>query len=275
MSRRGRIGRAPPAGRGRGLVLLACLAILGSLSGGPAAAAERLVTSLSTHRVLINSVFTGAEVVLFGAVERDAGEAPRRAGYDVIATVTGPRQTLKTLRKDRMLGIWINVDSRTFIDVPAYLAILGTRPFDQVMPEERLRRLQIGLGNVVLPQQIGPDIADVVRDDPFRQAFLRLKTERRLYVEDPTAVTLLSPTLFQASIPVPAEAPVGIYEVDVKLFADGALVTRSTSAFEITKVGFERFVATAAVDHGLVYGIVTAMMALVTGWLASIVFRRD
>lgn len=257
----------------RRLAVVVAAALLAPVTG--AFAAERLVTSLSTHRVLINSVFTGAEVVLFGAVERDAATPVRHGGYEVIATVVGPRQTLKTLRKDRMLGIWINVDSRTFIDVPAYLAILGTRPFDRIVPDERLRRLQIGLGNVVLPQQIGPDVADVVRDDPFRQAFLRLKTERKLYIEDPTAITMLSPTLFQASIPVPAEAPVGTYEVDVKLFADGVLLTRSTSAFEIAKVGFERFVATAAVDYGLLYGIVTAMMALMTGWLASVVFRRD
>ncbi|WP_425376204.1 TIGR02186 family protein [Rhodoplanes roseus] len=256
------------------MLVVALAAALPALAGG-AQAAERLVTSLSTHRVLINSVFTGAEVVLFGAVESDGAGPARRGGFDVIATVVGPRQTLKTLRKDRALGIWINVDSRTFIDVPAYLAVLGTRPFDQILPQERLRRLQIGLRNVVLPQQIGPDVADVVTDDPFRQAFLRLKTERKLYVEEPTAITMLSPTLFQASIPIPAEAPVGTYEVDVKLFHDGALVTRSTSAFEITKVGFERFVATAAVDDGLIYGIVTAMMALMTGWLASVVFRRD
>ncbi|MDC7784889.1 TIGR02186 family protein [Rhodoplanes sp. TEM] len=259
----------------RALLVLAIVAAGLLAPGGGAGAAERLVTSLSTHRVLINSVFTGAEVVLFGAVEGDGTTPVRRGGFDVIATVVGPRQTLKTLRKDRMLGIWINVDSRTFIDVPAYLAVLGTRPFDRILPPDRLRRLQIGHRNVVLPQQIGPDIADVVTDDPFRQAFLRLKTERKLYIEDPTAVTMLSPTLFQASIPVPAEAPVGTYEVDVKLFHDGALVTRSTSAFEITKVGFERFVATAAVDNGLLYGIVTAMMALMTGWLASVVFRRD
>lgn len=259
----------------RRTLLLAFAALVALLAPGGAGAAERLVTSLSTHRVLINSVFTGAEVVLFGAIENEGAGPPRRGGFDVIATVIGPRQTLKTLRKDRMLGIWINADSRTFIDVPAYIAVLGTRPFDQVVSAERLRRLQIGLANVVLPQQIGPDVADVVTDDPFRRAFLRLKTERRLYVEDSRAITMLSPTLFQASIPVPAEAPVGTYEVDVKLFHDGLLVTRSTSAFEITKVGFERFVATAAVDNGLLYGIVTAMMALMTGWLASIVFRRD
>ncbi|MGA8158006.1 MAG: TIGR02186 family protein, partial [Rhodoplanes sp.] len=96
-----------------------------------------------------------------------------------------------------------------------------------------------------------------------------------LYLESPKAVTFLAPTLFRASVPLPADASIGSYSVDVMLFADGALITRTTSAFAILKVGFERFVVTAAREYGLFYGIVTVMMALATGWFASIVFRRD
>jgi hypothetical protein len=31
----------------------------------------------------------------------------------------------------------------------------------------------------------------------------------------------------------------------------------------------------AARDYGLLYGLATAMMAVATGWLAAVVFRRD
>lgn len=257
---------------------LACAALVLfalAAAGSTATAAERLIASLSTHRVLITSNFTGVQVVLFGSVERDAGTPPRRGGYDVIATVTGPRQSLVTRRKERVVAIWVNLDSRTFVDVPSYLAVLSSRPFEAIATSDVLRRQQIGFANILLTQQIGPDVADVVHDDPFRRAFVRLKAERGLYIESPGAVTFLTPTLFQASIPLPAEVPVGSYEVDVKLFADGALIARTTSAFETVKVGFERFVAASAHDHGLAYGVVTAAMALMTGWLASIIFRKD
>ena len=53
------------------------------------------------------------------------------------------------------------------------------------------------------------------------------------------------------------------------------MVQRVNSAFEVVKVGFEQFVAVAARDHGLLYGIVAVMMAMFTGWFASVVFRRD
>jgi uncharacterized protein (TIGR02186 family) len=239
------------------------------------ARAERLITSLSSHRVQITSIFNGVELVLFGTVEPDADSVPRKGAYDIIATVTGPRQTVVTRRKARRFGIWVNVESRTFVDVPSYLAVMATKPFNAIADEETLRRLQIGLSHTLLPQQIGPDIADVVVDDEFRQAFLRIKQEHRLYSESTNAVTFLTPTLFRGSIEVPAEALIGTYDVDVKLFADGAMIARANSAFDIVKVGFERFIAGSAADHGLMYGLATAAMALMTGWFASIVFRRD
>ena len=56
--------------------------------------------------------------------------------------------------------------------------------------------------------------------------------------------------------------PTGTYDIDIKLFANGAMITRTETAFEIVKVGFEQFVADAARRNGLLYGLVTALMAL-------------
>ena len=138
-----------------------------------------------------------------------------------------------------------------------------------------LRRTQTGLARVLLPQEISGDIADSIRDDPFRLAFLRLKIDQKLYGEQQNGVTFLTPALFRASIPIPDNAPTGSYEVDVKLFADGAMLARTQTALEVVKVGFEQLVANGARDHGLLYGLITAAMALLTGWLASVVFRKD
>jgi uncharacterized protein (TIGR02186 family) len=255
--------------------LLPAIALAAAVGSATPTAAERLITSLSNHRVMVTPSYAGEELVLFGAVERDAQTVPRRSGYDVVITVTGPRRTMVTWRKERVLGIWVNADPRVFENAPAYLAVLASRPLDQIATRDVLRRLQIGLDYFLLPQRIGGDTADVVANDPFRTAFLRLRIEQGLYREEPNAVTFLTPNLFRASIPLPAEVPVGTYEIDVKLFADGAMIARTASALEIIKVGFEQFVADAARQHGLLYGFTTAMMALFTGWFASVVFRRD
>jgi uncharacterized protein (TIGR02186 family) len=239
------------------------------------AAAERLVASLSNHRVMVTSNFTGEELVLFGGIEQDAASRPRRAGYDIVVTVTGPRQTVVTFRKARVLGIWVNADSRIIENAPAYLAVLSNRPLDAITNIEALRRLQLGLDNIPLPQRASVNIADAASDDPFRLAFIKIKSDQGLYRELSNGVTFLTPALFRASIPLPAEVPVGTYEVDVRLFADGAQIARAPSPFEVYKSGFEQVVTAAARDHGALYGFATAMMAIATGWFASVVFRRD
>jgi uncharacterized protein (TIGR02186 family) len=254
-------------------VLVAVLGALG-LSAAPALG-ERLVASLSNHRVMVTSNFVGEELVLFGGVEQDQASRPRRGGYDIVVTVTGPRQSMVTFRKARVLGIWVNADSREFENAPAYLAVLSNRPLDSVANTEMLRRLQLGLDNIPLPQRASVKIADAASDDPFRLAFIKIKTDQGLYREVSNGVTFLAPALFRASIPLPAEVPVGTYEVDVRLFADGAQIARAPSPFEVYKSGFEQVVTNAAREHGFLYGLVTSMMAVLTGWFASVVFRRD
>src|SRR5215831_6230750 len=249
---------------------------LAALAFGPEpAGAERLVVSLSNHRVAVTSNFVGEELVLFGTIEPEPAGSQLRPPYDLVVTVSGPPQTLRTRRKERMLGIWVNADAREFVRVPSYLAVLSNRPVNNIASQDTLRRLQIGLDNFLLPQRIGPDLADTVHDEPFRRAFVRLQTQQHLYRESGTAVTFLTPTVFRAAIPMPAAVPTGTYNIEVELFANGALAARTTTALEVIKTGFEQYVADAAHDYGLLYGIATALMALVIGWFASVVFARD
>ena len=249
------------------------LALAAQLAALPARA-EKLIVSVSNHRVTVTPNYSGEELVLFGSVEKDAN-TPAGRTYDLVVTVSGPRADMVTRRKERKFGIWINTDSRQFLQVPAYLAIFSNRPIDAIASPEVQRRQQLGINNVVLTQRVGPDYADVVPSDPFRAAFVRLRSQHGLYRESSSAITFLTPTLFRTGIPLPAEVPIGTYNVDIKLFADGQLVTRAESAFEIVKVGFEQFVATTAQQNGFAYGLATVVMALMTGWMASIVFRKD
>ena len=258
--------------RMRTLTALA-LALAAMLATAPAHA-EKLIVSVSNHRVTVTPNYSGEELVLFGSVEKDAS-TPANRNYDLVVTVAGPRADMVTRRKERRFGIWINTDSRQFLQVPAYLAIFSDRPIDAIASPEVQRRQQLGMNNVVLTQRVGTDYADVVPNDPFRSAFVRLRSQHGLYRESSSAVTFLTPTLFRTGITLPAEVPIGAYTVDIKLFSDGQLVTRTETAFEIVKVGFEQFVATTSRQNGFAYGLATVAMALMTGWMASIVFRKD
>src|SRR5258708_39782323 len=88
----------------------------------PPARAERLIVSVSNHRVTVTPNYSGEELVLFGSAEKDATTPSTRTSYDLVVTVSGPRADMVTRRKERKFGIWINTDSRQFPGWPTYLA---------------------------------------------------------------------------------------------------------------------------------------------------------
>jgi uncharacterized protein (TIGR02186 family) len=76
-------------------------------------------------------------------------------------------------------------------------------------------------------------------------------------------------------VQIPAIAPPGNYEVDVMLFSDNVMLSRSQTNFELVKTGFEQQVAAVAREWSILYGLVVAAVALLFGWIASVIFRRD
>jgi uncharacterized protein (TIGR02186 family) len=159
--------------------------------------------------------------------------------------------------------------------VPAYVAVLSNRPLDAIASSPIRQKLGIGLRNLTITQRAGISKVVAVPDDSFRTALIDIKRDHGLYREEDNAVTFLSPGLFRAAIRLPAVSPIGSYDIEINLFADGASLTQTNSALEVVKVGVEQFIASAAREHGLLYGLATTFMALATGWFAAMIFRRD
>ena len=239
----------------------------------PPAAAERLVTSVSTHRVLITSNFSGAELVLFGAID-DAPANVQIGAYDVVVSVRGPARSFVTRRKERVLGLWVNAASREFDQVPSYLAVMSNKPIAEIGPPELLLRYRIGLVYNVLPPTTN-DMAEAPPEDSFRAAFLRVKTNEGAYTADPKGVTFLTPRFFRAAVPVPGTAQTGDYQVETLLVAKGAMLAQQQTAIEVVKTGFEAVVAQEAKSHRFFYGLGVALLALTAGLVATLLFRYD
>jgi len=238
------------------------------------ARAERLITSVSSSRVLINSSYTGADLVLFGAIERDGVSVSRAGPYDIVVTVRGPSGPFTVREKKRVGPIWINADQQKYAGLPGYLAIHSTRPLDEVTSEPLRQRFQVGIQETVAARGGGARPDDVQRQT-FHDALIRIKTASGLFQANDRGVVFLSPSLFRAAISLPAIAPLGNYEAVVTLFADGAPLATEKTDFEVVKTGFEARVALAAFNQSWLYGLLTAFMALGFGWLANYAFRRD
>ncbi|MEM6381446.1 MAG: TIGR02186 family protein [Pseudomonadota bacterium] len=250
--------------------------------------AEDLLVTLSERTVDITSNFTGSAITVFGAVLRDAATVPRASDYDVVVTVTGPTVDAITRRKDRVLGVWINREAETFENVPSAYSVLSNRPVQEIAHPNLLRRFQIGIEHLLVAAQnddeegtddqaegLGSVISAASREGVFGRAFLRLQTENEIYAARPEAVEIINNQLFRARATFPADVPLGNFTVRVFLFSGGVLLAEDEVAILVRKTGFEQFIFSASQGQPVVYGLLAVVLALFTGWLGGVVFRRS
>lgn len=248
----------------RSLFLIAIALMLARPAPAPA---QELVTDISKYLISIQSTFTGAELLLFGAVEGRRLEGQT----DIAIVVRGPTEDVIVRRKARVSGIWVNYDAAKIEAVPGYYAVVSTRPLEEIAAPEVLQRHGIGSANLHL--SIAPPAG--VDPAPFRQAMVRLRAREDLYQSDTSGVAFLGDTLFRANVTMPANVPDGVFSASVYLFQDGNLIHAQTTPLYVSKVGFERLVYDLANRQPLTYGILAVIIAVLAGWAASVAFRRS
>ncbi|WP_442679447.1 TIGR02186 family protein [Sphingomonas sp. ASY06-1R] len=247
--------------------LLGLLAALPLLIG---AAEPRLVPDVSDSRIDIAYSFTGAELLLFGAILYPGGRAPT-PDTDVVVVIKGPSEPLLVREKAKVAGIWVNHASERFRSVPSFYAVATSRPLDKLVSPRTAAIYEIGIGNLLLSPANGSSAKEQAR---FEHGLVELKRSSGLYAEHVGAVSVREGVLYRALIPIPARVPIGNYTAETYLIREGRIVAVATREIAIGKSGFERFVATAAEDHPLPYGLTAIALSLLLGWLAAIGFGR-
>ena len=238
-----------------------------------AAQAQDLVAGLSQDQIQITSNYTGSDLVVFGAIEQDAeSDQSTVAGKrDIVVVIRGPDAPVHIHRKQRIAGIWINNREVTLGGLPSYYYVASSQPLGQVASEDTLERYEIGLDNVA-PASATSHKASTT--EQFRQAVVRARMRANAYAQAPNGVEFLSYSLFRVHVPVPAEAPRGQYTAEVYLFKDGNVVSAQSTPLFVEQIGLERNLFNFAHNSPLIYGLVTALMALLLGWISSLIFRQ-
>ena len=249
----------------------------------PAAAQDPLTTQLaeregleigiSTNEIAITSDFSGANLTVFGALTNTDQLLLAIGQYDVVVTLEGPRDWTTVRRKERLFGIWVNRTSLTFEQMPISYSLASTRPVEEIAEDDVLTSLGIGIDHLALTPT--GFISNSANLSEFRDAFRRLKQNGGLYQRDTGGVRFVSSSLFQATLRLPASIPNGVHTVHAYLFKSGEFIGERELPLRVIKTGLEEAITEAAHEQPLAYGTFAVLMALITGWAASLIFRKD
>jgi uncharacterized protein (TIGR02186 family) len=250
--------------------LLRALWLLIALPLAVGATEPKLVPDVSQREIQIRYSFTGAELLLFGAILYPGGRVPTER-VDVAVVVKGPMQPILLREKQKVAGIWMNVESERFRSAPSFYAVAASRPMAELVDERTAAIYELGLQNLQLSPGAGLSPQERQR---FEKGLIGLMQRHQLYIEDQRGVEITDGVLYRARISIPARVPVGDYTAETFLIRDGRVLAAAVREIRIEKLGFERFVAMAADRWSLAYGFVAVAVSLLLGWGASMAFRR-
>ena len=233
-------------------------------------AQPRLVPDVSQRHVEIRYSFSGAELLLFGAILYPGGRTPDQAP-DIAVVLKGPLERIVLREKQKVAGIWMNVERVRFRSAPSFYAVASSRPLSRLVDERTAAIYELGLDNLQLSPGGGVS-TDVLRR--FERGLIDLRRRHQLYAEYPRGVEISEGVLYRARIAIPARVPVGTYIAETFLIDDGRVIAGAAREIRIEKLGFERFIADAAEQWSLAYGIVAVALSLLLGWAAGAFFQR-
>lgn len=242
--------------------------------GAAAAWAQTIAVDMSVHQIRISEDFAGSEVTIFGAVDIETIPGART---ELIVTVEGPPERITVRRKSRVAGIWANVGAVTFEQVPTFYFVASSAPLVEITTDLVRRYRRIEPADLRFP--LGSDTKNLPEEAirSYREALVRNMLDAGLFVvreggED--GVVMRGRTLFRTVVPIPANAPAGRYQVETLLVRDGRVVVAQTHPLFLQKAGIGRFISELAYGQPFLYGVAAVIVALFTGWLTAVIFRK-
>lgn len=248
-----------------GLIALALIAPLAMGQAEPV-----LVPAVSQEEIRIIYSFTGAELLLYGAILYPAGRVPDEPA-EIAVVLKGPEESILVREKQQRLGLWINAAQARFRSAPAFYAIATARPIAEMVDSRTAAIYELGVESLQLSPASANPPAEARR---FEAGLVDLRSRAGLYVEHDDAVEIDQSVLYTARIAIPARVPVGEYTAETFLIQNGRVLAGAAREVNIDKSGFERFVATFAERQSFAYGLVAVLISLVLGWAAGAFFRR-
>lgn len=226
---------------------------------------EQIVAGMSQNRVSITATFVGSEILIFGAVKR---EAPAPDGpLHVAVVVEGPPEAVTVRRKEKRAGIWVNSDAVEVPAAPTFHSVLTSGPLEEVIGTALDARERLSIDNALW------SIEDTAEGWAFTDALIRIREGEGLYSVEEGAVKVREDTLFETRVTLPANLTEGSYKARILLTRGGEGVASYATSVQVQKVGIERWLYRLAHERPLIYGVMSLAIAIIAGWAASAVFR--
>ncbi|MFA6001429.1 MAG: TIGR02186 family protein [Thermoleophilia bacterium] len=194
---------------------------------------------------------------------------------DLIMKITGEDATEKLMRKDKVAGMWMNVEEITLNHVPEVYYLRSTKDPEAILGAEL--RNQYVIGYPALREKIDLEpVRPTEQRTKLLDDFIKYKKDGMLYSESLGDVDIKPEGGSESYYTVfdwPYQAPPGQYQVDVYAVKDGQVIDTAQSQVTVEQDGAIKSLSDMAKNNGGVYGLAAIGVSVTAGFGVGMVFK--
>ena len=249
---------------------------------------------VSPEEVDVGLNFSGTDVTI-------SGTAPE--GAEVVLMVDGPIDSVKMRKKGKVMGLfWMTVEQAEVEGMPAFHMVLSSESIDSLLSGEEQVRLGVDPASSNILEQaeaMDPDDESPLSEEKRTEFVTGLRDK---YIKDGQYTPCVSchraeavpahaadgdaatPSdgiirvddggLWETSIRLSTDAPLGDYTVQAYYVRDGREVGADSTTFTVEKVGIVESLGTMAEDNAVVYAAMSLAIAIAIGLTIGFLFPR-
>jgi len=237
--------------------LIFCLSIIFIYSTADGSQ-DYLAVRMLKNIINISASYHGERLFAYGVVPD---------GCDVIVTVMSKLDTCTMSYKGKRGPLWMNLGKISFINCPHMYKIKSTRPLNEILSQNTCLFNYLGFDAIKAEVKVH----GVSNPKLYVDQLFDMRIEECLYSDKEGAIQIYPGNMFDASFYWPSKAQIGEYMVRVFAVRDGKIIGKVSEKVNVQKIGIEQWLSYHAQNNAILYGIISAAIAVVFGVLVTLI----
>ncbi|GBE03517.1 MAG TPA: hypothetical protein ENH45_01310 [Nitrospirae bacterium] len=222
---------------------------------------------VSPAQISVDSLYHGSKVVVTGEVE---------AGEDIIIKFSSPEKKAHLRKKGKRGGLlWMNVGEFEFNPVSDVYLLYSTQDISSMLTKDQQDKYALGYDAFKRIVEVSP-VSSESEKEKWVEEFIKFKENTGVYghfTDQVETETNGGKKTFRLSLDWPYQAPPQEYTVSVYAVKDNAVQNYNQMSLNVKKVGALNFISDLAFNKASIYGIVSIFIALLAGFIVSVIFK--
>ena len=228
-------------------------------------ACSRATMTITPQKVTISTLYNGQTISV-------KTELPK--GTEVALSCEGPEKTLTLMRKGRVCGLWMNVGEIVFHKVPTLYLLQTSKKIEEIYGQDTVHEIGLGYESLCSRAQLEKSGKEA-KVNLFSQ-LVKLKESENLYSVSEGTIKIThakdNSDQMTTTFHLPPKAQPGEYKINLFELNNSEAILLNSQTVTVEKTGLTTYLSSLAINHGLLYGFIAVIIAVISGLAVGILF---